>query len=142
MVWGGGGGGGGLWGLGLWGGGGGRGFGAPTNCRKNWGLGGGREVTGVKTSHYLLNKFGARGRQGSMRRLGRLWGWLCGRSRLWSVTRTGLRAGHYIGSLSGELLGGGREAVVAIAVDGVADGFAPAVRAERVDVFLLGDMDC
>ena len=28
-----------------------------------------------------------------------------------------------------------------VGVDGVADGFAPAVRAERVDVFLLGDMD-
>src|SRR5216684_3460132 len=38
-------------------------------------------------------------------------------------------------------LGGGREKVVVVAVDGVADGFAPAVRAERVDVFLLGDMD-
>src|SRR5260370_38491193 len=107
----------------------------------NWGLGGGRDVRGVRRRRYLLNKFGARGTQGSMRRLGRLWGWLCGRSRLWSVTRTGLRAGHYIGSLSGGLLGGGREEVVAVGVDGVADGFAPAVRAERVDVFLLGDMD-
>ena len=28
-----------------------------------------------------------------------------------------------------------------VAGDGVADGFAPAVRAERVDVFLLGDVD-
>ena len=128
-------------GLDLWLGGRSRRFRPTTTCRMNSVLGGGLEVTGVKTSRYLLNKFGARGRQGSMRRLGRLWGWLCGRSRLWSVTRTGLRAGHYIGSLSGELLGGGREAVVAIAVDGVADGFAPAVRAERVDVFLLGDMD-
>ncbi len=76
-----------------------------------------------------------------MRRLGRLWGWLCGRSRLWSVTRTGLRAGHYIGSLIGGLLGGGREEVVVVGVDGVADGFAPAVGAESVDVFVLGDVD-
>jgi len=104
-------------------------------------LGGGLEVTGVKTSHYLLNKFGARGRQGSMRRLGRLWGWLCGRSRLWSVTRTGLRAGHYIGSLIGGLLGGGREEVVVVGVDGVANGFAPPVGAESVDVFVLREVD-
>ncbi len=133
--------GGGLLGLDLWLGGRSRRFRPTTTCRMNSVLGGGLEVTGVKTSRYLLNKFGARGRQGSMRRLGRLWGWLCGRSRLWSVTRTGLRAGHYIGSLIGGLLGGGREEVVVVGVDGVADGFAPAVRAERVDVFLLGDMD-
>jgi len=31
--------------------------------------------------------------------------------------------------------------VVVVAVDGVADGFAPAVRAERVDVLVLGDVD-
>jgi hypothetical protein len=37
--------------------------------------------------------------------------------------------------------GVGREEVIVVGVDGVADGFAPAVRAERVDVFLLGDMD-
>jgi hypothetical protein len=28
-----------------------------------------------------------------------------------------------------------------VGVDRVADGFAPAVRAERVDVFVLGDVD-
>src|SRR5260370_33900179 len=106
----------------------------------NWGLGGGLEVRGVKTSRYLLNKFGARGRQGSMRRLGRLWGWLCGRSRLWSVTRTGLRAGHYIGSLSGGLLGGGGDGGVAGGGGGVGGGFAPAGRAESGDVFLVGCM--
>jgi hypothetical protein len=36
--------------------------------------------------------------------------------------------------------GGGREAVVVVAVDGVPDGFAPAVGAEGVDVFVLGDV--
>ena len=35
----------------------------------------------------------------------------------------------------------GREAVVVVAVDGIADGFAPAIRAERVDVFVLADVD-
>src|SRR4029077_19456140 len=38
-------------------------------------------------------------------------------------------------------LGGGREAVVIVAVDGGADAFAPAVGAESVDVFVLGDVD-
>jgi hypothetical protein len=38
-------------------------------------------------------------------------------------------------------LGAGREEVVVVGVDGIADGFAPAVRAESVDVFVLGDMD-
>jgi hypothetical protein len=37
--------------------------------------------------------------------------------------------------------GGGREAVVEVVVDGVADGFAPAVGVESVDVFVLGDVD-
>src|SRR6266571_6306999 len=37
--------------------------------------------------------------------------------------------------------GVGREAVGVVVVDGVADGFAPAVGAERVDVFVLGDVD-
>src|SRR5258708_28704281 len=101
-------------------------------------LGGGLEVTGVKTSRYLLNKFGARGRQGSMRRLGRLWGWLCGRSRLWSVTRTGLRAGHYIGSLSGGLLGGGRGGVVAVGGVGGAEGVSAGRRCRSGDRFPLG----
>ena len=35
----------------------------------------------------------------------------------------------------------GREEVVAVAVDGVANGFAPAVAAEGVDVFVLGNVD-
>jgi hypothetical protein len=39
------------------------------------------------------------------------------------------------------LFGGGREAVVAVAVDGIADGVAPAVGAESVDVFVLGEVD-
>ncbi len=37
--------------------------------------------------------------------------------------------------------GVGREAVVVVGLDGNADGFAPAVRAEGVDVFVLGDVD-
>src|SRR5260370_31244187 len=37
--------------------------------------------------------------------------------------------------------GVGREAVGVGVVDGVADGLAPAVRDERVDVFVLGDVD-
>ena len=36
---------------------------------------------------------------------------------------------------------GKREAVIVVAVDGVADGFAPAVGAEGVDIFVLGDVD-
>ncbi len=35
-----------------------------------WGL----APTGLKTGHYMLNEFGARGRQGSVRRWGWLWG--------------------------------------------------------------------
>jgi len=35
----------------------------------------------------------------------------------------------------------GREAIVVVAVDGVADGFAPAVSAKGVDVFVLGEAD-
>jgi len=37
--------------------------------------------------------------------------------------------------------GGGREAVVVVGVDGMADGVAPAVGAEGVDVFVLGEAD-
>ena len=37
--------------------------------------------------------------------------------------------------------GSGREEVVAVTLDGIADGFAPAVGAEGVDVFVLGDVD-
>src|SRR6266478_6129296 len=39
------------------------------------------------------------------------------------------------------VFGFGREEVVVVGVDGIADGFTPAVRAERVDVFVLGDVD-
>jgi len=38
-------------------------------------------------------------------------------------------------------MGCGREAVVVVALDGVADGLAPVVRAEGVRVFVLGDVD-
>jgi hypothetical protein len=60
---------------------------------------------------------------------------------LGSLTPTGLKTGHSMGSLICGLSGGGREEVVAVGVDGIADGFAPAVGAERVDVFVLGDVD-
>jgi len=43
--------------------------------------------TGLKTGHYMLNEFGARGRQGSVRRWSPLWG--LGR---W-LGRLGLRLG-------------------------------------------------
>jgi hypothetical protein len=36
--------------------------------------------------------------------------------------------------------GGGREAVVVV-LDGITDGFAPAVRAESVNVFVPGNVD-
>jgi len=36
---------------------------------------------------------------------------------------------------------GGREEVVVVVVDGVADGFAPAVAAEGLTIFVLGDVD-
>ena len=48
------------------------------------------------------------------------------------------------GSAGGGLFGfevGRRKAIVVIAFDGVADGFAPAVGAEGVDIFVLGDVD-
>jgi len=38
-------------------------------------------------------------------------------------------------------VGRGREAVVEVVVDGVADGFAPAVVTKGVGVFVLGDVD-
>jgi hypothetical protein len=37
--------------------------------------------------------------------------------------------------------GFGREEVVVVVVDGIADGFAPVVGIEGVDVFVLGDVD-
>src|SRR6266852_2443791 len=49
------------------------------------------------------------------------------------------------GSRGGRLavlgFGVGREEVVVVVVDGVADGLAPGVGAEGVDVFVLGDVD-
>jgi hypothetical protein len=51
------------------------------------------------------------------------------------LNRTGLKTGHYIGG------GSGWEAVVEVLVDGIGDGVAPAVAAEGVDVFLLGQAD-
>ena len=72
-----------------------------------------------------------------MRRWGRLWGLslslsgqgLAGMLRLWGA---GLKAAA---------TGVGREEVVAVAVDGGADGVAPGVGAEGVDVFVLGEVD-
>jgi len=60
-----------------------------------------------------------------------------------SLRPTGLKTGHYMGSLIRGLFGfgGEREAVGVVVVDGVADGLAPAVGAEGVDVFVLGDVD-
>jgi len=60
-----------------------------------------------------------------------------------SLRPTGLKTGHCMGSLIRGLFGFGvgREAVVVVVLDGIADGFAPAVRAEGVDVFVLGDVD-
>ena len=67
----------------------------------------------------MLNEFGASGRHWSARRWARLlglWLWLLG-------------------------LGFGREEVVVVVVDGIADGFAPVVGIEGVDVFVLGNVD-
>src|SRR6266852_9833141 len=84
----------------------------------------------------MLNEFGARGRQGSVRQWGRLrgWGWLG------SLTRTGLKTGHYRGSLSRIGLRGGLE-VVEVLADGIADGPAPGIGAEGVGGFLVGKRD-
>src|SRR5258708_36625523 len=79
----------------------------------------------------MLNEFGARGREENVRRGGRIGG-LPLRLRL-----RGMRLRRF--RLFG--FGGGREAVVAITFDGVADGFAPVGGVEGVDVFLLGDVD-
>jgi hypothetical protein len=55
---------------------------------------------------------------------------------------TGLKTGHYR-CLSRGLIGGGGdwEEVIVVAVDGIGDGVAPAVGAEGVDVFVLGEAD-
>jgi hypothetical protein len=103
-----------------------------------WGRLGSLTLTGLKAGYYMLNEFGARGRQGSVRRWGRLrgWGWL-GRPTL-----TGLKTGHYMGRLIRWWLGWRRGvAVVEVLADGIADGLAPGVGAEGVDVLVLGEMD-
>ena len=56
---------------------------------------------------------------------------------MWGLTPTGLKTGHYLGSWRRV----GREAIVVVGLDGIADGFAPAVRAKRVDVFVFGHVD-
>jgi hypothetical protein len=66
----------------------------------------------------------------------RFGGVCCGRlGRGWWLGGMGLRLG-WLG-----LMGDGREAVVVVAFNGIADGFAPAIAAESVDVFVLGDVD-
>lgn len=62
---------------------------------------------------------------------------------LWCATLTGLKTGHYRGSLMRRWFGygGGRDTVVLVVVDGVADGFAPGVGAESLAVFVLGHVD-
>jgi hypothetical protein len=61
---------------------------------------------------------------------------------LWGLNRTGLKTGHYRGSLNRLFgLGGGRDEVVVVLVDGIVDGVAPAVGAEGFDVFVLGEAD-
>src|SRR5713226_10388191 len=61
----------------------------------------GREGAGLKTGHYMLNEFGARGRHGSVRRWGGLWGlglWLGGLLGLgWWLGGLGLRLGGMLG---------------------------------------------
>jgi hypothetical protein len=75
-----------------------------------------------KAGQYLLNEFVARGRHGSVHRWGRLWGWLGSLIR-W---RFGWQGGV---------------TVIEVLVDGIADGPAPGVGAEGVDVLVLGKMD-
>ena len=52
-----------------------------------------------------------------------------------------LRGWGRLGSLILRRFGGGREEVVVVAFDGVADGSAPAVGVEGVDVLVLSQMD-
>src|SRR5229473_8262793 len=51
----------------------------------------------------------------------------------------GLRGGASLKAAA--TMGGGPEEVVVVVVDGIADGLAPAVGTEGVDIFLLGDVD-
>ena len=72
----------------------------------------------------MLNGFCARGRHGGVRRWGRLWGW------------------GWLGSLIRRRFGlGGGVAVIEVLTDGIADGPAPGIGAEGVDVLVLGKMD-
>ena len=88
----------------------------------------------------------------------RLWGlglWLGGRScasRVNSLTpqgvsyrccRCGLRLGTcgLLWSGGGVGFGGGREEIVVVASDGVADGSAPGIGAESLTILVLGDVD-
>src|SRR5216683_712912 len=92
------------------------------------------------------------GRRGGGGLLGLGW-WLGGRScasRGKSLTppdRVGMNSGvSYRGGLGLEWFGlfgfgGGREEVVVVVVDGVADGLTPGIGAKGVDVFVLGDVD-
>lgn len=90
-----------------------------------------RTLTGLKTGHYMLNEFGARGGQGSVRRWGRL------RGLGWWVGGVELRRERL--GLFG--FGGRRESVVVVGFDGIADGFAPVVGLEGLTIFVLGDVD-
>src|SRR5260370_36705245 len=59
-----------------------------------------------------------------------------------NLALTGLKTGHYRGSLSRRPFGWRRGlAVVEVLADGIADGFAPGVGAEGVDVLVLGKRD-
>ena len=51
----------------------------------------------------------------------------------------GLRGGASLKAAA--TMGGGPEEVVVVVVDGIADGLAPAIGTEGVDIFLLGDVD-
>jgi len=59
--------------------------------------------------------------------------------RLGFVGMLGLRGGAGLKAVA--TMGSRGEAVVVVAVDGVADGFPPAAGVEGVDVFVLGDVD-
>src|SRR6266852_8391504 len=102
-------------------------------CGRLWGWLRSLTPTGLKTGHYTLNEYGGRVGQGSVWRWGRLRGWLG------SLTPTDLKTGHYRGSLIRWRLGWwGGLAMVEVLADGIADGPAPRVVAEGVDVLVLG----
>src|SRR5260370_42703847 len=88
----------------------------------------------------MLNEFGARGGQRSVRRWGRLWGLSLSLGGL-GLRLAGILRWWGAGLKAAATMGIGREEVVVVAVDGVADGAAPAFRAEGVDVFVLGEVE-